>query len=119
MDVKKRLKETIEGTGKTGETLVTASKDLLKTGAASVGDLIKAVLEIAKETGVDAEKLVRDVLVGAVEATKDTAGSTAKAVGDVTTKAEEAIGGITEEGGEVVRKAVGKVKDILKEPFKK
>lgn len=118
MEFKARLKNAIEGTGETGETLVVASKDLIKTGAVSVKDLIVAVLEIAKETGVDTEKLVRDVLVGAVEATKDTTGSTEKAVGSVVVKAEEVVGDTAVGGGEAIRRAIAKLKDIVKEPLK-
>jgi hypothetical protein len=118
MDVKKDLLEIISGTGEAGKTVVEASASIIKAGGATVGELIHAVFEIAKETGKDATDLVKDVVVGAIGA--GTAGVAAGEAGaaNIITEAEKAAGDIIEEGGEDVRKGVAKAKEIIKEPLK-
>ena len=118
MDIKKTLLGVISGTGEAGETLVSASHKIIKEGEASVGDLIHAVFEIAKETGKDTTELVRDVVVGAVKATAETTGAAEEGATQVIVEAEKAAGEITEEGGEDVRLGIAKAKEIIKEPLK-
>ena len=118
MDIKKTLLEVISGTGEAGQTVVSVSGKIVKEGGATVGDLIHAVFEIAKETGKDTTELVKDVVVGAVKATSETAGVAEEGATEVIIEAEKAAGGITEEGGEDVRKGIAKAKEIIKEPLK-
>ncbi|MFA6492753.1 MAG: hypothetical protein WCV58_01280 [Patescibacteria group bacterium] len=118
MDIKKTLLEVISGTGEAGKTVVSASHDIIKEGAATVGDLVHISFEIAKETGKDATGLVKDVVVGAVSAVLVTTAATEGGVANVVTEAEKAAGDITEEGGEAVRKGVDEAKKIIQEPFK-
>ena len=48
MDIKKSLLDIISGTREAGETVVSASRKIIKEGNATVGDLIHAAFEIAK-----------------------------------------------------------------------
>jgi hypothetical protein len=116
--VKKVLVGTIKGAGDTGEAAVEASKDLVKSGAVSIGDLVKTAFVVVKDTSVDTIDFVKSVVIGAVEATKETGGHTAEGVGKVITEAEKAAGGIVVEGGEQARKGVAKAKEIVMQPFK-
>lgn len=118
MDVKKTLLDIVSGTGEAGKTVVSASHDIVKEGTATVGDLIHASFDIAKETGKDATELVRDVVVGAISATLVTAGAAEGGVANVVVEAEKAAGDITEEGGESVRKGIAEAKKIIQEPLK-
>lgn len=118
MDIKKTLLDVISGTGEAGETVVSASHKIVKEGGATVGDLIHAVFEIAKETGNDSTELVKDVVIGAVRATTETAGAAEEGAAKVIVEAEKAAGEITVEGGEDVRKGIAEAKEIVKEPLK-
>lgn len=118
MDVKKTLLDIVSGAGEAGKTVVSASRDIVKEGAGTVGDLVHAVFEIAKETGKDAEELTKEVVMGAVDAVKETVGQSQDATAGVLTEAEKAAGDLAEEGGEAVRKGVAKAKEILQEPLK-
>lgn len=118
MDVKKALQDVISGVGETGETVVSVSGNIVKQGGATVGDLIHTVFEIAKETGVDATGLVKDVIVGAIRATAEATGAGEAGASTVITEAEKAAGEITEEGGEAVRKGVAEAKKVVQEPLK-
>ncbi len=118
MDIKETLLGVISGTGEAGETVVSASHKIISEGVATVGDLIHAVFEIAKETGKDTTELVKDVVVGAVKATSESAGAAEEGAKTVIVEAEKAAGEITEEGGEDVRKGIEQAKAIVKEPFK-
>lgn len=118
MDAKKALLDTITGTGEAGKTVVAVSRQIIKEGGATVGDLIHTVFEIAQETSKDVTELVRDVVIGAVEATTATAGAGEAGVGKIITEAEKAAGEITQTGGEEVRQGIAKAKEILKEPLK-
>ncbi len=118
MDIKETLLGVISGTGEAGETVVSASHKIIKEGAATVGDLIHAVFEIAKETGKNTTELVKDAVVGAVKATTETAGAAEAGATEVIVEAEKAAGEITEEGGEDVRKGIAEAKKIIKEPLK-
>lgn len=118
MDVKKSLLDVISGTGEAGETIISASGKIIKEGGATIGELIHAIFEIAKETGQDTTELVKDVIVGAVKATGETAGAAEVGAANIIIEAEKAAGEITEEGGEDVRKGIAKAKEIIKEPLK-
>lgn len=118
MDIKKSLLDVISGTGEAGQTVVSVSRDIIKEGAVTVGDLIHIVFEIGKETGKDITSLVKDVLVGAVQAVTETAGAGEKGAAHVIIEAEKAAGEITEEGGEAVRQGVAEAKKIIQEPTK-
>jgi hypothetical protein len=118
MDIKKTLLDVVNGAGEAGKSVVDASGDIIKSGGATVGDLVHAAFEIAKETGKDATELVKDVVVGAIGV--GTAGVAAGEAGvtSIITEAERAAGEITEEGGEAVRKGVAEAKLVVKEPLK-
>jgi hypothetical protein len=73
MDIKKALMDVISGTGEAGKSVVDVSGEIVKEGEGTVGDLIRVVFEIAKETGKDTTGLVKDVVIGAVRATGETA----------------------------------------------
>jgi hypothetical protein len=118
MDIKKSLMEVISGTGEAGKTVVSVSGEIVKTGEATVGDLIHVTFEIAKETGKDTVTLVKDVVVGAVQATTETAAAGEAGTANVIVEAEKAAGEITEAGGEDVRKGIDEAKKIIKEPLK-
>lgn len=118
MDIKKTLLDVVSGAGEAGEDVVSASHKIVKEGTATVGDLIHAAFEIAKESGKDTTELVRDVVVGAVKATTESAGAAEAGATQVIVEAEKAAGEITEEGGEDVRKGIAEAKEIIKEPLK-
>ena len=58
MDIKKTLLDAISGTGEVGKSVVEVSGDIIKEGGATIGDLIHAAFEVAKETGKDTTELV-------------------------------------------------------------
>lgn len=118
MDIKKSLLDVISGTGEAGKTVAEASGEIIRAGGATVGDLIHAVFEIAKETGKDATGLVKDVIIGAVSAGTASVAAGEAGAANVIIEAERAAGEIAEEGGEAVRKGVAEAKEIVKEPLK-
>jgi hypothetical protein len=118
MDPKKALLDVVSGAGEAGKTVVDVSSDIVKAGGTTVGDLIHAAFEVAKETGKDATELVKDVVVGAVSVGTTGVAAGTEGVANVIVEAEKAAGEITEEGGEAVRKGVAEAKNIVKEPLK-
>ena len=118
MDVKKTLMDVVSGAGEASKTVVSVSSDIVKEGEATVGDLIHAAFEVAKETGKDTTELVKDVVVGAVGAVTGGVVAGEEGATSVIVEAEKAAGEITEEGGEDVREGVAQAKEIIKEPLK-
>lgn len=118
MDIKKTLTDAISGTGEVGKSVIEASGEIIKSGGATVGDLIHVAFEVAKETGQDTEELIKDVVVGAINATTSSVAAGETGATSVIVEAERAAGEITEEGGEDVRKGVAEAKKIIQEPLK-
>ena len=123
MTLKELLKNSIEGTGEVGESLMGATTDLVKAGTHDIEEVFGAIIELGTEGVVDVTVGVKSVFVGSVKALEDSGKSTEEAVEHVSLKAVSAVGKVTQgaekEVGDAARKGIDEAKGIVKEPFKK
>ena len=123
MTLKELLKNSIEGTGEVGETLMKTTADLVKEGGHDIEEIFGAVIELGKDGTVDVTEGVKGVFVGSVKALEESGKSTEEAVEHVSQKAISAVGKVTEETegeiGQAARKGIDEAKEVVKEPFEK
>jgi len=121
MQVKELLKGAIEGSGEVTKDLIGVATDLVKEGAADVGEIFHSIIELGKEGVVDVTSGVRDVFVGSVRALEDSGKTTEEAVEVVTSKASSVVGNVSKEGmedvGGAAQKGIEEAKAIVKKPL--